>query len=75
MKGQLRVIYFQDSPPAWYTEGWHGGRMSDLAAETDKAITNFDLIRTSALSPAESMRLIKNVRQELYGGGQRQPDR
>lgn len=67
MEGPLRVLYFQDSPPAWYTEGWHGGRMSDSAAETDTAITNFDLIRTSALSPAESLRLIRNVRQERYG--------
>jgi transcriptional regulator with XRE-family HTH domain len=74
MEGPLRVLYFQDSPPAWYTEGWHGGRMSDSAAETDTAITNFDLIRVSALSPDESLRLIKNVRQEHYGR-ERQPDR
>jgi transcriptional regulator with XRE-family HTH domain len=72
MEGPLRIIYFPDSRPAWYTEGWSVGRMSDSAAETDKAITNFDLIRTSALSPAESLRLIRDVRQERYGR-ERQP--
>ena len=67
MEGPLRIIYFPDSRPAWYTEGWSVGRMSDSAADSDKAITNFDLIRTSALSPAESLRLIQDVRQERYG--------
>jgi transcriptional regulator with XRE-family HTH domain len=72
-EGPLRVLYFPDSPAAWYTEGWNSGRMSDSAAETDTAITNFDLIRASALSVEESLRLIRNVRQERYG--KQQPDR
>lgn len=70
MEGPLRVMYFPDSPPIWYTEGWSVGRMSDSMTETDTAITNFDLIRASALSPAESLRLIRNVRQERYGSQQ-----
>jgi transcriptional regulator with XRE-family HTH domain len=73
MEGPLRVLHFPDSPPAWHTEGWYVGRMSDSADETDTAITNFDLIRASALSPTESLRLIRNVRQERYG--RQQPDR
>lgn len=74
MEGPLRVIYFPDSAPAWYTEGWSVGRMSDAAAETDTAITNFDLIRAAALPPMESLQLIRDVRQERYGREQ-QPNR
>lgn len=73
MEGPLRVLYFPDAPPTWHTEGWYVGRMSDSAAESDAAITNFDLIRTSALSVDDSLQLIKNVRQERYGK-QQQPD-
>lgn len=47
IEGQLRVLHFPDSPPAWYTEGWYAGRMSESPSEVDTAITNFDLIRTS----------------------------
>ncbi|MGH3969289.1 MAG: Scr1 family TA system antitoxin-like transcriptional regulator, partial [Mycobacterium sp.] len=70
IEGPLRVIYFPDAGPAWYTEGWYVGRMSNATAETEAAITNFDLIRASALSPEESVRLIRNVRQERYGSQQ-----
>jgi transcriptional regulator with XRE-family HTH domain len=67
IEGPLRVLHFPGSPPAWYTEGWYAGRMSESSSEVDAAITNFDLIRTSALSVIDSIEEIRKVRAEQYG--------
>jgi transcriptional regulator with XRE-family HTH domain len=68
MEGPLRILEFRDSPPVWYTEGWYSGRMVETPTDVASAITCFDLIRASALSPDESMRKIASVRSEIYEG-------
>jgi transcriptional regulator with XRE-family HTH domain len=68
MEGPLRILEFLDSPPVWYTEGWYSGRMVETPQDVASAMTCFDLMKASALSPGESMRKIASVRSETYDG-------
>ena len=65
-EGPLRILEFLESPPIWYTEGWYSGRMAETKDEVASAMTCFDLIRTSALPPSESMQMIAEVRCGKY---------
>lgn len=65
-EGPLRIMEFTDKPPLWYTEGWYSGRITDDKEEVAEAMTNFNLIRASALSPDESAELIVSVRGTRY---------
>jgi transcriptional regulator with XRE-family HTH domain len=65
-EGPLRVIQYRDSPPIWYTEGWYSGRMTDAPDEVASAMTNFDIIRASALPPDESASFIATIRSSRY---------
>lgn len=65
-EGPLRVIEFTDSPPICYTEGWFSGRLTEAREEVSDAMTWFDLIRASALSPDQTIRLITKVRVSRY---------
>jgi transcriptional regulator with XRE-family HTH domain len=66
IEGPLRILEFSDSPPVWYTEGWYSGRMVETPQDVASAMTCFDLIRASALSPDESRRTISSVRSKKY---------
>ncbi len=66
VEGPLRILEFLDSPPIWYTEGWYSGRMAETKDEVSSAMTCFDLIRASALSPSESLQMIAQVRCSRY---------
>jgi hypothetical protein len=57
---------FSDNSPIWYTEGSSSGRMTEVRDEVASAIADFNLIRASALSPEESVRLIEKVRKARY---------
>jgi Domain of unknown function (DUF5753) len=65
-EGPLRILEFSDSAPVWYTEGWHSGRMEETKKEVSPAMTCFDLIRASALSPGESVQAIAQARCGKY---------
>jgi hypothetical protein len=65
-EGPLRIIEFRDNPPIWYTEGWFSGRMTEAKDEVSEAMTWFDLIRASALSIDQTMRLIAKIRTSRY---------
>jgi transcriptional regulator with XRE-family HTH domain len=65
-EGPLRVMQYRDSPTIWYTEGWYSGRMTDAVDEVAIAMTNFDIIRASALPPDESASFIATVRGSRY---------
>lgn len=67
MEGPLRILEFMDSPPIWYTEGWFTGRIAETREEIASAMTSFDLIRASALSPDESIQVIGEIRRSEYG--------
>ena len=65
-EGSLRIIEFTDNPAIWYTEQWSTGKMTEEKDEVTAAMTYFDLIRASAMSPGQSMRFIASVRTKRY---------
>jgi transcriptional regulator with XRE-family HTH domain len=65
-EGSLRLISFSDSPTICYNETWNTGRMTEDPSEVSAAMTYFDLIRASAMSPGQSMRFIETVRAKRY---------
>jgi len=66
-EGPLRIMEYKDSAPVWYTDGWYeSGRLSEDKDEVSNAMTNFDLIRSSAMSPDRSLEFIKSVRVQRY---------
>jgi len=66
-EGPLRVMEYRDSSPIWYTDGWYeSGRLSEDKDEVLQAMTNFDLIRASAMSPDRSVEFITTVRVQEY---------
>lgn len=64
VEGPMRIFEFVDSPSVWYTEGWYAGRMVEAPEDVASAMTCFDLIRASALSPEESARTIASIRRK-----------
>ncbi len=66
-EGPLRIMEYADSSPVWYTDGWYeSGRLSEDKDEVSNAMTNFDLIRSSAMSPDRSLEFIASVRVQHY---------
>jgi transcriptional regulator with XRE-family HTH domain len=66
-EGPLRIMQFQDSSPVWYTDSWYeSGRLSEDKDEVSDAMTNFDMIRASAMSPEHSAEFIATVRVQRY---------
>jgi hypothetical protein len=57
-EGPLRILEFKDNPPICYTERWSSGRMTEDKYEVMAAMSDFDHIRASALSPEQSIGFI-----------------
>jgi transcriptional regulator with XRE-family HTH domain len=62
LEGPLRIIEFPDKSPAMYNESWSAGKMTEAKDEVSAAMASFDLIRASAMSPAESAKFIASKR-------------
>ncbi|WP_077192371.1 helix-turn-helix domain-containing protein [Streptomyces lydicus] len=58
------VLRFHDSPTVLYTETRAGGRIHDSEQTVDAALDDYDLLRAHALSPDESLALIKTLLKE-----------
>ncbi|MFH8632676.1 Scr1 family TA system antitoxin-like transcriptional regulator [Streptomyces lydicus] len=58
------VLRFPDSPTVLYTETRTGGRIHDSEQTVDAALDDYDLLRAHALSPDESLALIKTLLKE-----------
>ncbi|REK90920.1 XRE family transcriptional regulator [Streptomyces inhibens] len=58
------VLRFTDSPTVLYTETRVGGRMHDSAQTVDAALDDYDLLRAHALSPDQSLTVIKSLLKE-----------
>ncbi|MFG2399145.1 helix-turn-helix domain-containing protein [Streptomyces lydicus] len=58
------VLRFPDSPTVLYTETRAGGRIHDSEQTVDAALDDYDLLRAHALSPDESLALIKTLLKE-----------
>jgi transcriptional regulator with XRE-family HTH domain len=66
-EGPLRIMEYRDSAPIWYTDGWNeSGRITEDREEVAQAMTNFNLIRASALPPEPSKKFIATMRIQRY---------
>jgi len=65
-EGVLGIIEFPDKTPIWYTDSWAAGTFSDDPSQVTTYLKYFDVIRSSALSPAQSLDFIGRTRRERY---------
>ncbi|MFG2120883.1 Scr1 family TA system antitoxin-like transcriptional regulator [Streptomyces sp. NPDC048710] len=64
MTGALTLMSFEDAPPLAFVEGPSMGRLEDDPATVGRHELTYDLLRASALSPAESLALIESVAED-----------
>ncbi|MEU5216070.1 helix-turn-helix transcriptional regulator [Streptomyces sp. NPDC020807] len=65
MDGSLRLMEFEDQPPTAYTETSFTGTLLDDPAVVKRAQRAYDLLRVTALSPAESLNLIEAAAEDF----------
>jgi len=63
--GPISVYDFTEQPTVCYTECYSGGRIVEARDEVASLITVLGLIRASALSPHQSIDLIRQIRSEI----------
>jgi transcriptional regulator with XRE-family HTH domain len=66
LEGVLGIIEFANKTPIWYTDPWGAGTFSDEPSQVTTYLKYFDVIRSSALSPAESLDFLGRTRRERY---------
>lgn len=66
LEGVLGIIEFPGKTPVWYTDAWSAGTFSDDPAQVTTYLKYFDVIRSSAMSPAESLDFFGRIRRERY---------
>ena len=64
VEGPVTVYEFLDAPSVAYTECYGGGRIVEQREEVADLVMVMSLIRSSALSPADSLELIREVRKD-----------
>jgi transcriptional regulator with XRE-family HTH domain len=64
VEGPITVYEFDDAPSVVYTECYGGGRIVEDRQEVGDLVTVMSLIRSCALSPADSMELIRDIRRD-----------
>jgi hypothetical protein len=62
--GPMTIFDMPDGTQAGYVEGDEVGRIIEAPRDVAKLRARFDLLRVAALSPDESVRLIKEIRNE-----------
>jgi transcriptional regulator with XRE-family HTH domain len=65
--GPISVFEFQDTPTVCYTECYGGGRIIEGRDEVAELVTGMGMLRASALSPRETLELIRKMRSEIDG--------
>ncbi|MFC9700503.1 DUF5753 domain-containing protein, partial [Streptomyces sp. NPDC056943] len=65
MNGMLQLLDFADQPPTAYTETSFSGTLLDDPAVVKRAQRAYDLLRVTALSPAESLALIESAAEDF----------
>ncbi|WP_436772668.1 helix-turn-helix domain-containing protein [Yinghuangia sp. YIM S09857] len=61
MNGGVVLLSFEDSPTCAYVEGMAGGKLVDLPTAVRLCEHSYDLLRTAALSPEASLRLLDSL--------------
>lgn len=64
MAGDLRLMEFEDAPPAAYTETSFSGTLIDDPGVVKRAQRAYDLLRGAALSPEASLALIESAAED-----------
>jgi len=62
--GSIAVFEFAEAPTVCYTECYGGGRIVEAHDEVADLMTVVSMLRASALSPAESRKLMREIRSE-----------
>lgn len=65
MNGALTVLSFDEGPDVAYVEGPGSGQLVSEPEQVERCQLRYDLLRATALSPRESMALIRRVMEEL----------
>ncbi|WJV48806.1 helix-turn-helix domain-containing protein [Streptomyces flavofungini] len=60
----MRLMEFEDAPPAVYTEGVHWGNLLDEPAVVKRVQGSYDLLRAAALPPEASLILLKSAAED-----------
>ncbi|RKN53469.1 XRE family transcriptional regulator [Streptomyces klenkii] len=60
------LLTFAEEAGVLYEESWTGGRVIDSAAQVAEASAAYDRLRADAMSPVDSLALIKKVMLEEY---------
>jgi transcriptional regulator with XRE-family HTH domain len=63
--GPIAVYDFADAPSVCYTECYGGGRIVEARDEVADLVMVLGMIRASALSPRDSVDLVRKIRSEL----------
>ena len=63
--GPLSLFDFADSPTVGYTECEGGGMIVEQPEKVAGLVTTMNLIRAAALSPRDSLTLLRNIRDEI----------
>ena len=66
LKGSFTLHSFEDQPTVAYTEGYHEGWATAYSKDVRDRTLRYDLLRATALSPADSAELIARVMKERY---------
>ncbi|MFJ8749470.1 Scr1 family TA system antitoxin-like transcriptional regulator [Streptomyces sp. NPDC102441] len=64
MGGGLKLMAFSDAPPLAYLDGLGSGQLLDEPPMVRKYELTYDLLVASALSPADSLAMIKSVAED-----------
>ncbi len=63
--GPIAVYDFADAPSVCYTECYGGGRVVEARDEVADLVMIISMIRASALSPGDSIELMRKIRSEI----------
>ncbi|ARX83376.1 MULTISPECIES: helix-turn-helix domain-containing protein [Streptomyces] len=64
MGKMMKLMEFEDAPPAVYTEGVHWGNLLDEPGVVKQVQGSYDLLRAAALPPEASLILIKTAAED-----------
>jgi hypothetical protein len=64
VEGPVTIYEFADAPSVAYAECYGGGRIVEVRQEVDDLVTVVSLIKSSALSPADSAELVREIRRD-----------
>ncbi|BBA95737.1 putative DNA-binding protein [Actinacidiphila reveromycinica] len=65
----LELVYFRDAPTVAYTQGSWSGHLTEDPEEVEPLRLAYDVLRDTALTPAESLAFLRALREEQAAPG------